>query len=599
MSSTMLELAISMIFLYLMLSAASSAIQEIIANWRRWRAKTLEKGIAGLFNEEFKDKLYQLPLIESLCSPNARGQLSHRPSYIPSGTFALAVLDLALKNNIALPGSPAPAAAVPAPVGNAAPPAGAGVAPASSLSAGSIDNAAKLLNSLLLGAQNVQEQRKRIEDWFNDSMDRVSGWYKRTSHAWLWIIGIALCLIVNADSISLFKVFWNDPTLRAATVAAADEHVKNAPKEERTPAISNASGSTTAAGGTATTQPTTSGDTAFKRLNDVRQELTKLNIPLGWCWQDDGQYKQCFPFPDGGVTFTVVGKPGAASYNYWIVSNYADKPSTLAGPFAAEGAPAELSETAYVAITWQAVTGAKTYDVLRADKDAPTGACNCAVAKGVASTTANDKSKDLKAYNLTTLTRTEEKPFGEPVITVAKPGNGTKTYNYWFVPQYKDGPGRPVGPFAAKMSDIPSKTNIVTLRWQPQQEGITYDVLRTPDDKLPTGECRCKVKPADKATAETGKSPDKGNDDKSQSITDQSEWLDDYTYGTVLRTQDTAPPDSRLVGSGPMWWLLKFVGLAITALAISQGAPFWFDLLQKVMNLRLAGDAPNEKPPAK
>jgi hypothetical protein len=473
-------------------------------------------------------------------------------------------------------------------VGNAAPPAGAGAAPANNLSAESIDNAAKLLNSLLLGAQTVQEQRKRIEDWFNDSMDRVSGWYKRTSNAWLLIIGTVLCLIVNADSISLLKVFWNDPTLRAATVAAADEHVKNAPKEERTPAISNASGSTTAAGVAATAQTANSNDTTFKRLNDVRQELTKLNIPLGWCWQDEGQYKQCFPFPNGGVIFTVVGKPGAASYNYWIVSNYADKPSTLAGPFAAEGAPASLGDTDYVTITWQAVTGAKTYDILRPEKGVPTGACNCAVAKGVTGTTANDKSKDLKGYTLTTLIKAEEQPFGEPVITVAKPG--TKTYNYWFVPHYGDARGRPVGPFATKTLDTPSAASAVTLRWRPQKDAKDYDVLRTPDDKFPAGECRC-------AVPHPPLVPDKS--DGAFTVADNSPWPESYTYGTVLRTQDTAPPDSRLVGSGSIWWLLKFVGLAITALAISQGAPFWFDLLQKVMNLRLAGDAPNEKQPAK
>ena len=571
-----------------MLSAASSAIQEIIANFFRWRAKTLEEGIAGLFNEDFKDKLYQLPLIRSLCSPNARGQLNHRPSYIPSATFALAVLDLALKNNIALPGSPAPAAAAaaPAPAGSAAQPAGAAAVPSSRLSAESIAKPAQLLNSLLLGAQDVQEQRKRIEDWFNDSMDRVSGWYKRTSHAWLWIIGIVLCLIVNADSISLFKVFWNDPTLRAATVAAADEHVKNAPKEERTPAPS-ASGSNTATGGTATTQPVNSGDTAFKRLNDVRQELTKLNIPLGWCWQDEGQYKQCFPLANGGVTFTVVGKPGKASYNYWIVSNYADKPSTLAGPFSAESVPAALSDTDYVTITWQAVTGAKAYDVLRS-QDPPKGSCDCAVAKGVVSATANDKSKDLKGYKLTTLTKAEEEPFGEPVITASK--SGSKTYNYWFIPHYGDVLGRPTGPFAAKTSGPPSAASAVTLSWKPQKDATQYDVLRTPEDKLPAGECRCAVKLPVPVPVST---------DGSFTIADNSPWLETYTYGTVLRTQDTAPPDSRLVGSGFMWWLLKFAGLAITALAISQGAPFWFDLLQKVVNLRLAGDAPNEKQPAK
>ncbi len=160
MSSTLLELAISMIFLYLMLSAASSAIQEIIANFFRWRAKTLEQGIAGLFgSSQFKDEFYKLPFIESLCSPNARGNLTHRPSYIAPATFALAVLDLAAKKAIALPGGAAPAAS--------ADPAFA--------------KPTALLSSLLLGATNVEDQRKRLEGWFNDSVDRVSGWYKRTS----------------------------------------------------------------------------------------------------------------------------------------------------------------------------------------------------------------------------------------------------------------------------------------------------------------------------------------------------------------------------------------------------------------------------------
>jgi hypothetical protein len=40
-------------------------------------------------------------------------------------------------------------------------------------------------------------------------------------------------------------------------------------------------------------------------------------------------------------------------------------------------------------------------------------------------------------------------------------------------------------------------------------------------------------------------------------------------------------------------WLFKIAGLAITMGAVSQGAPFWFDILKKVVNLRGAG-----KPPA-
>jgi hypothetical protein len=43
-----------------------------------------------------------------------------------------------------------------------------------------------------------------------------------------------------------------------------------------------------------------------------------------------------------------------------------------------------------------------------------------------------------------------------------------------------------------------------------------------------------------------------------------------------------------------MGWLSKIVGLTATVLAVSLGAPFWFDLLRKVSNLRSSGPAPNK-----
>jgi hypothetical protein len=46
-----------------------------------------------------------------------------------------------------------------------------------------------------------------------------------------------------------------------------------------------------------------------------------------------------------------------------------------------------------------------------------------------------------------------------------------------------------------------------------------------------------------------------------------------------------------------LWeWLAKIFGLAITASALMMGAPFWFDLLQKIMNLRATGDKPAKTP---
>ena len=234
MFTTIVSFAVSMIFLFLMFSAACSAIQEIVANLLRWRAKTLEKGLAGLFlSDAFKEGLYKTPLIEGLCSPNTLGNLTRKPSYIPSATLAMAVLHLAQEKNMNLTG-PAGALATTDP----------------------LVKTESLLRTILRGSTTFEEQKAKIEDWYNDSMDRVSGWYKRKSHMTLWIIGIAICLAFNADSIALGNAFWNDPTLRAAINEAATDYVKNAPSTE---------------------EPKDS----FVRLNKVRQQMT--TIPLGWC----------------------------------------------------------------------------------------------------------------------------------------------------------------------------------------------------------------------------------------------------------------------------------------------------------------------------
>ncbi len=242
MITTIVGFAISMAFLFLMLSAACSAIQEIVANLFRWRAMTLERGIAGLLmSAPLKDELYRQPLIESLCSPNARGQLRHLPSYIPSATLALAILQVAEDHGMTIDGCIAKKPAT-------------NTYPATE----------KLLASLLRGCKDVAEQRKRLEDWFDNSMERVSGWYKRKAHAWIWIFGIVLCLMLNADSISLSKRFWNDQALRDAVSAEATEYVKSAPKDQ--------------------TADEKELDSALHRMNLFRERLP--GVPLGWCFVD-------------------------------------------------------------------------------------------------------------------------------------------------------------------------------------------------------------------------------------------------------------------------------------------------------------------------
>jgi len=44
--------------------------------------------------------------------------------------------------------------------------------------------------------------------------------------------------------------------------------------------------------------------------------------------------------------------------------------------------------------------------------------------------------------------------------------------------------------------------------------------------------------------------------------------------------------DSRRVPDSGYGWFLKILGIFLTALAVSQGAPFWFDLLNKIIVIR-------------
>jgi hypothetical protein len=65
--------------------------------------------------------------------------------------------------------------------------------------------------------------------------------------------------------------------------------------------------------------------------------------------------------------------------------------------------------------------------------------------------------------------------------------------------------------------------------------------------------------------------------------------------------------DSQALGAGDPWsqpsfWrraFQKYLGLLITTFAVSLGAPFWFDLLQKVSNIRAAGPPPEKAEPNK
>jgi len=202
-NGTVLDVAVGLIFVFLMLSVACSLVNERIQSFFDRRAQMLKAAIEGLLGDEAKD-LIGHPLIQAL-SQNSGGL----PSYIPSATFAVALLESLVHKN-----------ADPA----------AGMKPLSFARVKSaVDNdlspkspTRKMLQSLLNSAQgDLNKTRVSVEHWFDNAMERLSGTYKRRINRWLLGLGFALALVTNADSIRLVQRLEHESTLRAAVTAQA------------------------------------------------------------------------------------------------------------------------------------------------------------------------------------------------------------------------------------------------------------------------------------------------------------------------------------------------------------------------------------------
>ena len=284
LNSSILDVAIGMAFIYLLLSLIASTVQEIIASVLQTRSANLERGIRSLFSGgelangvPFIDRLYRHGLIMGLyrehidpagkvvkkVSPYRnwlrrlfRIQPSstipdvsdpfYLPAYIPTRTFAIALLDI-------LKVEAEKAKTVPQPPSEN----GITADPANAVTPGFTDPlqpigdyletlcvrqkvagsptayaAAEAMLSLLRDARDIdgaippiEKFRCHLENWYNDSMDRASGWYKKYTQNVLLIVGLILAIVFNVDSINVGKKLWFDKDARAGLIQAASTYV--------------------------------------------------------------------------------------------------------------------------------------------------------------------------------------------------------------------------------------------------------------------------------------------------------------------------------------------------------------------------------------
>jgi hypothetical protein len=204
-NSTVLEVAIGLVFVYLLLSILCTSANEWVAAMTRRRGEMLRKGIRQLLEnqpipgdsdpEGFLREFYKHPLISSMMHDK------HHPTYLAPRTFAAVVTDILTATK--------PGSVEFADFENG----GKG------LSEGNVKKA--VLALVQRSNKDLEVAQLAVEAWFNDAMDRVNGWYKRRTQLWTIIIALLLTLIANANTIHIVRRLGSDPVLRAAVVEEA------------------------------------------------------------------------------------------------------------------------------------------------------------------------------------------------------------------------------------------------------------------------------------------------------------------------------------------------------------------------------------------
>jgi hypothetical protein len=290
--SSIIDIAMGLVFVYVLISLTCTAANELLASAVAWRARNLAEGLRNLLNGPDSAKrgpglktdagggagtlaqeLFDHPLMQGLYRRN------RPPSYIPSRTFALVLLDIVFRKQGQRPTTIE------------------GIRKAVTDShvsdhmkrvlylliddtAIAVETGLKLKENGVLDAGKLEtaaiQLQQKVEVWFNDSMERVSGWYKRKVQALTFVVAAVLTIALNVDSVAIVKALSADSTLRESIVAQAEKLAEQPPAYVILPA----SGQT--APTAAPQDPAAATDAAFVRLQEHIATLKDSALPIGW-----------------------------------------------------------------------------------------------------------------------------------------------------------------------------------------------------------------------------------------------------------------------------------------------------------------------------
>jgi hypothetical protein len=339
-NSSVLDIAIGLVLVYLLISILLTSVSETIEAFLKSRASDLEHALSELFqgDQTMLRAFYEHPLISGLY----RGLYRRGPATaaaVAAGADGTDGAAAAVANETA----PAIAAAAPATM-----PGGHGNLPSyiprEAFSAAVMD----LLESeggggdrlkqavAALGARHGSSPaaiRRAVEGWYDGAMDRASGWFKRRTQLRLFLLGLAIAVIGNVNSVTIAQYLASNQEAREGLVQMASATLPDAAQHGAAPtpksgAAANPTAPNAAAanadasdvnsvnaaaadipiGENVTTDGNASTDAATNAaaasadrnawLRDQHGKLQALGLPIGWSDPVVALMKTGFPAAD-------------------------------------------------------------------------------------------------------------------------------------------------------------------------------------------------------------------------------------------------------------------------------------------------------------
>ncbi|MCI4649136.1 hypothetical protein [Phaeodactylibacter sp.] len=245
----MLQVVIGLIFVLLLLSLLATTMMELVASAFSLRGRNLEKALRNMLaSTEVDDQLVAAFKDNALYKQLSYkyGKKRYSPSYLSDRSFQSILMETILN--------------------------GEGFdrieERLDTLPDADLKNVLKQF--LRESEHDVEAFKGKVRTWYNDVMDRASGWYKRYTQKILVGMGFFIAVVFNADTLAIYERLESDPETLQQVLTLAEDYVNGKDGLEIAPP-----------------QMSPEFDASLRKLEFmINDQIESVKSPLGLGWKN-------------------------------------------------------------------------------------------------------------------------------------------------------------------------------------------------------------------------------------------------------------------------------------------------------------------------